>query len=162
MGMVGGPPSVRRFSQARVRNLEELAGVEHLSSKQTLVLAGLTILRYVVSVALMYFIAEALGLGISFYTYLLAGTLMQLALLWGFTPGGLGVFDAGAVYALALGGVANDEVAVFLVGQRAFQYTFFPIVAGISYLTLLRPNRSRAEEAATETAIPAGNSGRTP
>lgn len=159
---IGGPPALRRFSQARVLNLEELAEVEHLPPKEVLVLAWLTIQRYIANVALLYFLAEAFGLDISFYTMLVAGPLMQLALIVGFTPGGLGFFEAGTAYALALGDVSSSEAAVFLVGQRAFQYTFFPIVAAISYLALLRPNRMQEAKGAAEATLRAGSSGNTP
>ena len=161
VGKIGGPPALRNFSQARVRNLEELAEVEHLPPKEVLVLAWLTIQRYLATVALLYFLAEAFGLGISFYTMLLAGALMQLALTVGFTPGGLGFFEVGTASALALGGVGGDDSAVFIVGQRAFQYTFFPIVAAISYVALLRPNRAQEVKAA-EATLQAGNSGNPP
>ncbi len=158
---IGGPPALRRFAQTRVRNLEELAEVEHLPPREVLLLAWLTFQRFIATVALLYFLSEAFGLGISFYTMLLAGALMQLALTAGFTPGGLGFFEVGTASALALGGVGSDDAAVFLVGQRAFQYTFFPMVAAISYVALLRPGRAQTAKTIAEATVEAGNSGNT-
>jgi len=53
--------------------------------------------------------------------------------------------DLGFVGLPALGGVESETVAAFIVGQRAFQYTFFPLMAGISYLVTMRSSMSPRE-----------------
>ena len=159
LACLGGPRVVRDFAQARARNLRQLGEVEQPSSGQTLFLSGLTVLRYVLNATMFYLIASSLGLGISFYTYLLAGPIIQLSVLVAFTPGGLGIVEAGWVAVYALAGVPGDDVTVFVVGQRAFQYIFFTTLAGISYLVLWLPRRRNLEQLlATETT--SGREGR--
>lgn len=149
-GIIGGPAALRRFCQARSRNFTELAQINHLSPKEATYIAGLTVLRYLLNTALLFFVARSIGLEISFHIILLTGAIMQLSQLLAITPGGLGVVEAGSASGLALAGVDGGEIAAFLVGQRIFQYAFFPILGAIIGLTILwRPNRKHGTKVET-------------
>ena len=131
-GRLGG------FFRRRSDGLRRLAGVQHFTLRQSLAIAAVTFVRYGLNAAMFWTIARALGLPIELWTLVLVGSAVQLSLVIAFTPGGLGIMDLGFVGLLALGGVPSETVAAFIIGQRAFQYTFFPLMAGISYLATVR------------------------
>lgn len=126
------------FFRRRSEGLSRLAGVQHFTRGQSLTIALVTFVRYGINAVMFWAIAQALGLSIGLWTFVLVGSAVQLSLVVAFTPGGLGIMDLGFVGLLALGGVPSETVAAFIVGQRAFQYTFFPLMAGISYLATAR------------------------
>lgn len=136
---------VQRFLAARRRSVARLVEVEGLSRGRLAGLGALTIVRYLLNAFVFYAVAAALGLEIGWPVFVLTGALVQLSLVIAATPGGLGVMDAGWVLALGLAGVASETTAVFLVGQRAFQYTGFPLLGAASSLLLAR-GRSRTPE----------------
>ncbi len=126
------------FFQRRAEGLTRLATVQHFTWRQSLAIAVVTFIRYGLNAVMFWTIAQALGLPIDLWTFILVGAAVQLSLVVAFTPGGLGIMDLGFVGLLALGGVASETVAAFIVGQRAFQYAFFPLMAGVSYLATMR------------------------
>lgn len=123
-----------RFFGRRSSGFLRLADVAHFESRQTLALASMTLLRFALTATMFWAIASAIDLHIDLWTFALVGPAVQLSLVIAFTPGGLGIMDLGLVGLLALAGTPSEEVAAFVVGQRAFQYTFFPMAAGLSYL----------------------------
>lgn len=133
------------FFQRRSEGFSRLATVQHFTSRQSLAIAAVTFIRYGLNAMMFWAIAQALGLPIDLWTFVLVGSAVQLSLVVAFTPGGLGIMDLGFVGLLALGGVESETVAAFIVGQRAFQYTFFPLMAGISYLVTMRSSMSPHE-----------------
>ncbi len=127
-----------QFFARRSEGLRRLANVQHFTRRQSLAIAIVTFVRYGLNAVMFWTIAQALGLSIDLWTFVLVGSAVQLSLVVAFTPGGLGIMDLGFVGLLALGGIPSETVAAFIVGQRAFQYTFFPLMAGVSYLATMR------------------------
>lgn len=151
LGNRGG--GVGAFFRRRSESLVRLSRVEHFTTRQATILAAATLARYALNAAMFWSLAEALELPISLWTFVLAGAGVQLSLVAAITPGGLGIMDLGWVGLLTLGGASSEAVGLFIVGQRAFQYTFFPVMAGLSYVTVLRRgDRAVAEEPSEETA----------
>ena len=142
------------FFRRRSEGLRRLAGVQHFTLRQSLAIAAVTFVRYGLNAVMFWTIAQALGLSIDLWTFVLVGAAVQLSLVVAFTPGGLGIMDLGFVGLLALGGVPSETVAAFIVGQRAFQYTFFPLMAGVSYLATMR--RSISSRESTSLPFPDG------
>ena len=63
--------------------------------------------------------AKALNLSIASLLIFLATPVGQFAYLFSFTPGGLGIFEAGWFGILTYGGGVNPQsVSMFVVGQR--------------------------------------------
>lgn len=136
---------IGEFFQRRSEGLRRLANVQHFTRRQSLAIAAVTFVRYVLNAVMFWSVAQALGLSIDLWTFILVGSAVQLSLVVAFTPGGLGIMDLGFVGLLALGGVASETVAAFIVGQRAFQYTFFPLMAGVSYVATMTRGSSPAD-----------------
>jgi len=78
--------------------------------------------------------AYAIGLDFSLSVMVFGTPLSQLAFLFAFTAGGLGVFEAGWFSILALGGIPSEDIGVFLIAQRIFSITALAIVAGTAQI----------------------------
>jgi uncharacterized membrane protein YbhN (UPF0104 family) len=66
-------------------------------------------------------------------TLILLGTpVAQLTYLFAFTPGGLGIFEAGWLAILILGGVSWDHAMIFVVGQRILTVILVGLLAVLS------------------------------
>ena len=121
-----------------------MADAKHLTKREGVLISSMTLARYVLNSMTFWALSEALGLGIDLWTFILVGAVVQLSLVVAFTPEGLGIMDLGWLGLLALGGTATDTVAAFIIDQRAFQYTFFPIMAGVSSIMAGRRNRANS------------------
>ncbi len=141
----GGEGRLGTFFQRRAQGLRDVAATQHFTRREGLVISLMTFLRYGLNAVMFWSISQALALDIDLWTFVLVGSAVQLSLVLAFTPGGLGIMDLGWVGLLALGGVATETVAAFIVGQRAFQYTAFPIMAAVSYVATLRSRRPEPE-----------------
>lgn len=89
-----------------------------------------TVLRFV-------FFALALDMPVSPLIFLLGAPVGQLSFLFAFTPGGLGIFEAGWYAVLAQAGVSEEHIAPFLVEQRVFTVLFVGLLALLSTLLTL-------------------------
>jgi uncharacterized membrane protein YbhN (UPF0104 family) len=78
----------------------------------------LSIIKFCFTVTRMVLFASALNLSISPALILLGTPVGQLSYLFAFTPGGLGIFDAGWYAILRVGGVSLKSATQFVVGQR--------------------------------------------
>lgn len=88
--------------------------------------------------------AFALSVPISPALIILGTPIGQLSYLFAFTPGGLGIFEAGWFAILKIGGVTTAHALVFVVGQRIFTVILIGIVATFSQiLYMLRLYYSR-------------------
>jgi uncharacterized membrane protein YbhN (UPF0104 family) len=69
--------------------------------------------------------------------------IAQLGLLLAVTPGALGALEAGWLGVLLLAGLPRQDIATFLIGQRAALFVFIFVLGAISYLgSLVFPFRS--------------------
>jgi uncharacterized protein (TIRG00374 family) len=77
-----------------------------------------SLLKFSCTAGRMVYFALALGLSIPASLLILGTPLGQVSYLFSFTPGGLGIFEAGWFAILTFGEVAPAEIATFVVGQR--------------------------------------------
>ena len=78
--------------------------------------------------------ALALNVPISPTLILLGTPVAQLTYLFAFTPGGLGIFEAGWLAILILGEVSRDHAMIFVVGQRILTVILVGLLAVLSQL----------------------------
>jgi len=78
--------------------------------------------------------AYAIGLDFSLNMMVFGTPLSQLAFLFAFTAGGLGVFEAGWFSILVLGGIPSEDIGVFLIAQRIYSIAALAIVAGTAQI----------------------------
>jgi uncharacterized protein (TIRG00374 family) len=81
-----------------------------------------------------YSLALAFHLPVSFAWMFFGSSIVQISRVFSFTPGSLGVLEAGWYAVLSLGGVAGPLIMAFLIGQRVLIATFVLILAAITQL----------------------------
>jgi uncharacterized membrane protein YbhN (UPF0104 family) len=60
--------------------------------------------------------------------------IVQISRVFSFTPGSLGVLEAGWYAVLSLGGIDGSLIIAFLIGQRVLISTFVLILAAVTQL----------------------------
>jgi uncharacterized protein (TIRG00374 family) len=114
-----------------VNNLESLA----LINKRTIsIILLLTCIRYIFLISRLYFLVLALGLSIPLSIVIFGLPVVQFGLLFGFTPGGLGVLEGGWYAVFALTGIAQEDRLAFLLAQRIYLILLTTAVFLINYL----------------------------
>lgn len=81
-----------------------------------------------------YCLALAFRLPVSFAWILFGTSIVQVCRIFSFTPGSLGVLEAGWYAVLSLGGVDGPLITAFLIGQRVLISVFLLILSAISQL----------------------------
>ena len=95
---------------------------------------GFTIALTIALVTGYYFMAQAIGIPISWPLLFASFPFVQLSLIAAVTPGGIGIFDLGWVGLLILGGVSRTDALTFALAQRAYVTIFVLIWTGFSFL----------------------------
>jgi hypothetical protein len=95
---------------------------------------GLTMLLNAALAACYHHISRAVGLSYPWTLFAAGFPGVQLSLVLAVTPGGLGLFDAGWLGVLLLGGVPRQDALAFVVAQRAYVLIFVLICAGFAAL----------------------------
>jgi uncharacterized membrane protein YbhN (UPF0104 family) len=85
----------------------------------------LTVVRSVSFALAAYAVAQAFNLPISVFEMLAVAPIIQLTVIVSFTPGGLGINEAGWIGVLTAMGMAPDEAAGFAVAYRIVQVATF-------------------------------------
>jgi uncharacterized membrane protein YbhN (UPF0104 family) len=106
-----------------------------------------TVLLNGVIVSGYFFIAQAVGVPVSWALLLAAYPFVQLSLVAAVTPSGLGIFELGWLGLLALGGVPADEALTFVVAQRAFVTLFVLFWTAVSMAIGLTIEPSAGQDA---------------
>jgi uncharacterized membrane protein YbhN (UPF0104 family) len=81
-----------------------------------------------------YALAMAFHLPVSFAWMFFGSSIVQISRIFSFTPGSLGVLEAGWYAVLGLGGIDGPLIITFLIGQRVLIATFVLILAVITQL----------------------------
>jgi uncharacterized membrane protein YbhN (UPF0104 family) len=105
---------------------------------------GLSGIKFGATAVRMGLFAEALGLDLSLALLFLATPLGQLSYAMAFTPGGLGIFEAGWVGALRWAAVPMDTAVGLAIGQRVLTLAIIVGLASLSQavFTLRRGHRT--------------------
>lgn len=107
------------------------------SAKDALIALGWSVLLNGIIATSFYTIGRSIGAPVTLPLLLASYPLVQLSLIVAIAPGGLGIFDAGWLGLLRLGGVTEAAALAFVVAQRAFVVVFVLIWAGFSALLSL-------------------------
>jgi uncharacterized membrane protein YbhN (UPF0104 family) len=91
-------------------------------------LLALSCLKYLCLAVRFYVIGMALDVPFSFFQAFFLVPFVQMASLINVTPGGLGVVEFGSYGALALMGIAESKILLFVIGQR--------VTVSLSYILL--------------------------
>jgi uncharacterized protein (TIRG00374 family) len=100
------------------KRLSKLLSVPSLDRDVVLRVYLFSLAKFCCTAGRLIFLTMALSLPISPILILLGTPLGQLTYLFAFTPGGLGIFEAGWFAILRLGGVATEYATTFVVGRR--------------------------------------------
>ncbi len=95
---------------------------------------ALSVLKFGFTACRMILFAVALGIPVSSAIILVGTPLGQLSYLFAFTPGGLGIFEAGWYAVLRLANLENEHVIAFVVGQRILTIFIIMVLAALSHL----------------------------
>ena len=120
-----------RLPGLRRRTPQRLA-VQGLSPTLMLRAYGYSVVKFGFAVGRFICIALAVGLPIPPVLFLMGMPLGQFSYLVAFTPGGLGIFEAGWFAILSVGSVPTEAVSLFLVAQRVLILVAILIFALIS------------------------------
>ncbi|MCB9445410.1 MAG: flippase-like domain-containing protein [Ardenticatenaceae bacterium] len=90
-------------------------------------------------------IGRSIGAPVTLPLLLASYPLVQLSLIVAIAPGGLGIFDAGWLGLLRLGGISEAAALAFVVAQRAFVFVFVLVWAGFSALLSLTVRSEKVE-----------------
>ncbi len=93
----------------------------------------LSICKFGCVVASLVLYAEALDIPIPSHLFLLGAPVAQVAYLFAFTPGGLGILELGWFTILTLGGVASESASAYVVIQRLLVTLLLVALVGLSY-----------------------------
>jgi uncharacterized membrane protein YbhN (UPF0104 family) len=107
------------------------------SAQDALVTLSWSVLLNGIIAASFYGLGRSIGAPVTLPLLLASYPLVQLSLIIAIAPGGLGIFDAGWLGLLRLGGISEAAALAFVVAQRAFVVVFVLIWAGFSALLSL-------------------------
>lgn len=116
------------------------------SVKDALIALGWSVLLNGIISTSFYGIGRSIGAPVTLPLLLASYPLVQLSLIIAIAPGGLGIFDAGWLGLLRLGGVPEEAALAFVVAQRAFVFVFVLVWAGFSALLSLTVRSETAVE----------------
>lgn len=114
------------------KRLPEILSITVLDRDTVLRAYLFSVVKFVCTAGRLVFFALALSLPISPTLVLLGTPLGQLSYLFAFTPGGLGIFEAGWFAILKFGGVATGSATMFVVGQRILTVVLSGLLALLS------------------------------
>lgn len=78
-----------------------------------------TVIKFGLTSARLWLLGATFGIRLPASLILLGMPIGQVSYLFSFTPGALGVFEAGWMLVLKLGAIPSRQISTFLVGQRA-------------------------------------------
>ncbi len=93
---------------------------------------AISVAKFSLTAIRMVLFCAALGLDVDPWLVILATPVGQLAYALAFTPGGLGIFEAGWFGILRYAGVTAPDAAAFAVGQRVLTLVMIGALAALS------------------------------
>lgn len=108
-----------RFSLGAGATPEWPDALQRLGRSESAAVWALTLLRFVLGTLQFAILAEAFDLGISPWVLFTIVPLVQVILVTGVTPGGLGIVDLGWLGLLVAAGIGTAEASTFVIVQRA-------------------------------------------
>jgi len=127
------PAIGRRLLRRLPQQLDRLASETFLPNRAAVQALLLTLIMYSLLSARLYYIAQALRLGIPWHLLLMGACVTQLTLVFAVTPGSLGFLEGGWGAVFSLGGLTLDQFTVFVLGRRAYVLVFTLIDALLAF-----------------------------
>lgn len=115
-----GQRLIRRLPQ----QLDRLTTETFLDNRSALHAFLLTLVMYSLLSVRLFFITEAVHLGIPWYLLMMGIAVTQLALVFSVTPGSLGFLEAGWAAVMALAGLTNEQFYTYVIARRAYVLVF--------------------------------------
>jgi uncharacterized membrane protein YbhN (UPF0104 family) len=111
----------------------------------TLKVYVLTVLKFIFTATRLACFSWALNLPITPALFFIGLPVAQLSYVFAFTPGGLGILEAGWLAILTLGGVSTQDGSLFVVGQRILLYVLYALLTLVSQgiYTLRQPDAAK-------------------
>jgi uncharacterized membrane protein YbhN (UPF0104 family) len=135
-----GMTQLQRLPLARRRSLPTLL-VPALTRPVLLRAFLFSLVKFGATVLRLILFSQALQTPIPSQVILLGTPVGQLSYLFAFTPGGLGIFEAGWFAILTVADVAEGLITPFLVEQRVLTYLCVTLWALLSFLNSIVPRR---------------------
>ena len=101
--------------------------------KLVLKLCFISLIKLLATISRFVFFALSFGLNIPILIIILGTPLAQASYLIAFTPGGLGILEAGWLGVLKWGGVNDAAAGVFILGQRILTVLLISLLAFITH-----------------------------
>lgn len=98
----------------------------------------LSLLRYLAVLAMFWTLALGIGVDITALQIAAAAPIGQIAGMAGFTPGALGIQEAGWLGALTWVGLDAPAIGLFVICQRLISTAYFSVLSLLSWLILRR------------------------
>ncbi len=115
------------------KQFKELKVNDGINSSMILYIYILSVIKFIFATGRLILIVSALRLPISPFLILFGMPLGQLSFLFAFTPGGIGIFEAGWYGILKLGNVLNEHAVIFVLSQRIFTMIFTGLLTILSH-----------------------------
>jgi uncharacterized protein (TIRG00374 family) len=109
----------RRLMSRLPQQLERLANETFVTNQRAVRLFGLTLVLYTLLAARMVLVVLAMRLDVPWYLLAMGVAVTQVTLVFSFTPGSLGILEAGWAAVFGLGGQMG-VYTLFVIGRRAF------------------------------------------
>lgn len=101
----------------------------------------LSAVKFIFTALQAYFIFLALDLNISLAYIFISLPLIQISFIFAFTPGGLGIFEAGWLIILKLLGLESGDIFIFLVGRRVLTLISVSLVTFLAFIFFTIKNK---------------------
>ncbi len=125
----------RLIARLRRRLPSDALSVDALDRDVMLRAYGISVAKFSLTAGRMVLFAAALGLDVDPWLVVLATPAGQMAYALAFTPGGLGIFEAGWFGILRHAGIDAGTATAFVVGQRVLTLSMIGVLAALSHLS---------------------------
>ncbi len=119
-GIVRSLGSLPWLGRMEIPEFQDVSLEDGLGGRDVAVVYGLSVLKMLMVVARFYFVSLTLKVPVSPSTAFICVPLAQVAALVAFTPGGLGILEAGWYGILVWAGMAPEETVLLVVGWRLY------------------------------------------
>lgn len=127
---------IYRMQPFRRQSIKSLT-ISNLNSEVMLHAYLVSLIKFCFTAGRLILFAITLNIPISPLLILLGTPLGQLTYLFAFTPGGLGIFEAGWFGILKFGNVSTEKAMAFVVGQRILTIVLIGILALLSQIIFM-------------------------
>ncbi len=102
----------------------------------------LSIFKLLIYSLFIFIILKSLAIEIDFKSVFFSLPIIELSLIFSFTPGALGILDGGWFILLKIIGLSAGNIAIFIISFRIIYYFCLSLNTGINYLIYLTTKKS--------------------